>query len=181
MRIIAHTPFRRGWSIRLGRWRLRSVPWYWDVFRERLAESSARRRPRAPRPVHHDHYCEECDRRWVHEGHTCAQPWAASCGIESHHGGATGQRRLSRWLIVVRRERGELWRHLGEGFEADPRVTVVLDRRESERRVGRAQTLRLAVERRRWRDRRVPQIGEDRSIWANLGFRVHQASVPGHR
>ena len=56
MRIIAHNPFRRGWSIRLGRLRLRSVPWYWDVLWERLAESSAKQKPRSaafrsPRPL----------------------------------------------------------------------------------------------------------------------------------
>jgi hypothetical protein len=90
-RSIVHNPFRRSWSVRMGRVRIFSVPWYWDVLRERLAESSARQRPVAPPPAHHDHYCEECDRRWVQEDHTCATPWASPCAGERHQGAGTGR------------------------------------------------------------------------------------------
>jgi hypothetical protein len=181
MRIIVYNPFRRGWSLRLGPLRLRSLPWYWDVLRERLAESSARRRPVAPPPARHDHYCEECDRRWVHEGRTCARAWASPCAGEHHQGAGAVRERLGRWLIVVRRDRADLCRQLGESFGDDQRVTVVLDRRQAERRGPRARKAPVAVERRRWRDRRTPQTDEDGSIWANLGFRTHQARSPGPR
>jgi hypothetical protein len=173
MRIIARNPFRRGWSIRLGRLRFRSVPWYWDVLWERLAESSAKQKPVASPAARHDHYCEECDRRWVHEGQTCATSWAAPCAGERHQGAGTVRRRLGQWFIVVRRDRAQLCRQLGESFEGDPRVTVVLDRRQSERRVPRGGKASVAAERRRWRDRRTPQTDEDSSLWANLGFRTH--------
>ena len=178
-RIIVHNPFRRGWSIRLGRLWLRRVPWYWDVLWERLAESSAKPKPGAPPPARHDHYCEECDRRWVHEGQTCATSWAAPCAGERHHRAGTVRQRLGQWFIVVRRDRAELCRQLGKSFGADPRVTVVLDRRQSERCVPRGHKASVAAE--RWRDRRAPQTDEDRSLWANLGFRAHQDRAPEPR
>ena len=115
-RIFVHNPFRRGWSIRLGRLRLRSVLWYWDVLCERLAESPAEQKPVAPLPARHDHYCEACDRRWVHEGQTCATAWASPCTGERHQDAGTVRQRLGRWLIVVRRDRAELRRQLGESF-----------------------------------------------------------------
>jgi hypothetical protein len=167
-----YNPFRRGWSIRLGGVRLRSIPWYWDVMRERLAASFARRRPVAPPPVHHDHYCQECDRRWVHEGHTCPEPWAARCPDRSHPTVAARQESPGRWLIVVRQDRVDLCQRLGESFEAEQRVTVLLDRRQSERRAPRSRKAPGAPERRRSKDRRTPQTGEDRATWATVGFRV---------
>jgi hypothetical protein len=180
-RIVVHNPFRRGWSIRLGRLRLRSVPWYWDVLWERLAEPSTKQKPVAPSPARHDHYCEDCDQRWVHEGHTCATAWASPCAGERHQGAGTVRQRLGRWLIVVRRDRAELRRQLGKGFGADPRVTVVLDRRQSERRGRGAQRAPVAVERRQSRDRRTTPSAEDRSIWANLGFQTHPDRSPDPR
>jgi hypothetical protein len=173
-RIIVHNPFRRSWSVRIGRVRIFSVPWYWDVLRERLAASSTRWRPVAPPPAHHDHYCEECDRQWVHEGNMCATPWAAPCAGERHQGAGKGRRRLGRWFMVVRRDRAELCQQLGESFGGDPRVTVVVDRRQSERRGTRGPDLPVAVERRRRRDRRTPPTDADGPMWANLGFRPHR-------
>jgi hypothetical protein len=166
-------PFRPGWSLRLGPVRLRSVPWYWAVVCDRFREASVKPRPVAP-PVHHDHYCEECDRQWIHEGHTCAYPWAAPCLGKSHTDATTGS-----WLIVVRGDRTDLGRSLGENFEADPRVRVVLDRRHADRRLRLAHPPSIAVERRRWRDRRIPHTGKEGSLWATLGFRVLQGSLPG--
>jgi len=74
---------------------------------------------------------------------------------------------------VVRRDRAELCDRLGEGFRAEQNVTVVLDRRQSERRVRHAQGTPMAAERRLWSDRRAPQTAEDRSHWTNLGFQAH--------
>jgi hypothetical protein len=71
-------PFRRDWSIRLGRLRLFSVPWYWDRVRERLPGWAAGRTPAPPRRTH-QHYCEGCDDNWAHEGQMCAQQWAWQC------------------------------------------------------------------------------------------------------
>lgn len=173
-----HNPFRRGWSIRLGSVRLRSVPWYWDVIRERIAASSARRRPVAPPPVHHDHYCHECDRRWVHEGHTCPEPWAARCPDRSHPDSTARQEGLGRWLIVVRQDRADLCQRLGESFEANQRVTVLLDRRRSERRAPQSRKAPGAPNRRSWKDRRTPETGEDRAAWSTVGFRVQQVGPP---
>jgi len=73
----------------------------------------------------------------------------------------------------------DLRRQLGESFKADPRVTVVLDRRRTDRRVLYAPGGALTFERRRLRDRRVPQTAKDGSLWQILGFRVHQPSSSG--
>lgn len=174
-------PFRAGWSLRLGPLRLRSLPWYWEVLRERLVDSSASQRPVAAPPAHHAHYCEECDRQWIHAGHTCAQPWALPCPETKRPDAGTARHRLGSWLIVVRRDRTELGRHLGAGFEADPRVTVVVDRRRVDRRVRGAERVWVTLERRQRRDRRAAQGGEDGSLWASLGFRVLPARSPDPR
>jgi hypothetical protein len=149
--------------------------------RERLAASSATWRPVAPPPAHHDHYCEECDRHWVHEGHMCATPWASPCARECHPGAGTVRRRLGRWFIVVRRDRAELCQQLGESFGGDPRITVILDRRQSERRGTRGPLLLVAAERRRWKDRRTPPTDEDGPMWASLGFQPHRDRSLGPR
>jgi hypothetical protein len=81
---------------------------------------------------------------------------------------------LGQWLIVVRRDRAELCRQLGESFGADQRVTVILDRRQPERPKRRRHHASVAVERRRGGDRRTPQTDEGRSMWVNLGFSTHQ-------
>jgi hypothetical protein len=87
---------------------------------------------------------------------------------------------LDRWLIVVRHDRADLCRRLGESFEADQRVTVVLDRRQAERRAPRARKAPGTPERRGRQDRRAPHAPEDRAVWTSLGFRVQQigASEP---
>jgi hypothetical protein len=178
--VAVNNPFRPGWSLRLGRLRLRSVPWYWSVLRDRLATSTARRPPVTPPPAHHEHYCEDCDQQWVHEGHTCAHSWAFPC-LGKDHGADGGRGRFGSWLIVVRRDRAELSRHLGESFAADPRVTVVVDRRRLDRRAMRARRAAVALERRRRRDRRVPQTGEESSVWTGLGVRILPARSPTPR
>jgi hypothetical protein len=85
----------------------------------------------------------------------------------------TRRQRIGHWLIVVRRDRAELCDRLSEGFQVEQHVTVVLDRRQSERRVHDGQNTLVAAERRLWGDRRASQTAEDRSIWANLGFQAH--------
>jgi hypothetical protein len=57
--------------------------------------------------------------------------------------------------------------------DAPPDVTVVLDRRQSERRVREMQNAPTAEERRQWSDRRTPQTAGDRSIWTHRGFQAH--------
>jgi hypothetical protein len=166
-------PFRRSWSVRIGHVRIFSVPWYWDVCRARLADAVAAQKNVMPPPSRHDHYCEECDRRWVHEAHPCAIPWAALCAGDLHQGPGTVRQRLGRWLIVVRRDRAELCKQLGESFAADERVTVVLDRRQSDRRGRRPRKAPVTGERRHSSDRRTPPTDPDRSIWATLGFGAH--------
>ena len=171
-------PFQPGWSRRLGPLRLRSIPWYWDVVRESLRSATARPRKIAPASAHHTHYCEECDRQWTHEGETCARPWALPCPGASRAGAGPAGHRLGPWLIVVRRDRADLGRHLGAGFETDPRVTVVVDRRRADRRMRPVERVWVTSERRQRRDRRAPPGGEDGSLWASLGFRVLPSSSP---
>jgi hypothetical protein len=39
-----------------------------------------RRAPRAPEAAPaHDHYCQGCDRAWLHLGQTCLQHWSWPC------------------------------------------------------------------------------------------------------
>src|SRR5262249_10464949 len=139
--------FQPGWALRLGPLRLRSVPWYWAVLRDRLREAAARPRSAAPAPAHHDHYCEACDHRSISVGHMCAYPWAFPCGSKRHGGIGTERDQLDSWLILVRGHRTDLRRHLGESFKADPRVTVVLDRRRTDRRTLSAPGGALTFER----------------------------------
>jgi hypothetical protein len=151
------------------------------VLRERVRRAATRTRAGTPPPAHHTHYCEDCDQQWTHAGETCAQPWALRCLKTDRLGtGATGHR-PGPWLIVVRRDRTELGRHLGAGFEADPRVTVVVDRRRVERRMRSVERVWVTFERRQRRDRRAAPGGEDGPIWASLGFRVLPASAPDPR
>ena len=206
MRFIVPNPFRRGWSIRLGRLRLFSVPWYWDRVRERLT-GRAVGRTTALRRRTHQHYCEGCDGNWAHEGQMCAQQWAWQCpacrppkigpaGPEaaprvsiasgdsrsvSPADAGTVRQRLGRWFMVVRRDRAELCQQLGESFGGDSRIIVVLDRRHSERRGRPEPKASLAVERRRWTDRRTPPTDQDSYTWASLGFRPHRDRSLGPR
>jgi hypothetical protein len=82
---------------------------------------------------------------------------------------------------VVRRDRAELCSRLRESFEDDQHVTVVLDRRQSDRRGPGSRRVPVVRDRRRWKDRRLPPSGEDRAMWANLGFRVQQDASPRPR
>lgn len=74
----------------------------------------------------------------------------------------------TRWLIVVRRDQGSLFRLLDGHFAEDPLVRVILDRREGERRRAGAA---VAAERRR-ADRRETLTGTEREIWHTFGYRL---------
>jgi hypothetical protein len=163
-------PYRRNWSIRIGRVRIFSVPGYWNAIRAHFADAWAAQKSQEPPPSRHDHYCEECDRQWAHEGPLCTIPWAAPCAGERHQGPGTVRQRLGLWLIVVRRDRADLCTQLDQSFATDHTVTVVLDRRQSARRGRRPIKAPATGERRRFRDRRTPSTDADRSIWATVGF-----------
>jgi len=109
----------------------------------------------------------------------CAYPWAFPCGAQRHDGLGTGPDLLAAWLIVVRGDRTDLRRQLGESFKANPHVTVVLDRRRTDRRAPSALGGVWTFERRRLRDRRMLQTAKDGSLWQTLGFRVLQGGSSG--
>jgi hypothetical protein len=176
-------PFRHGWSkllesLRRGS-RLQVSRNLWtrlELRWKRLMDSVTELGPLAPTAGHHTHYCEECDRHWVHEGHVCAIHWAAPCADGSHESGAANVRpRLGRWLVVVRRDRPELCGQLNESFGDNPRITVVVDRRLRERRRPPAPRGPGGAERRDGTDRRTPAPGMNGQVWETLGFRPHRA------
>jgi hypothetical protein len=75
---------------------------------------------------------------------------------------------LPRWLIVVRRERLDLYADLRRNFEGDGRVKVILDRRERTRRTA---TAPMGTDRRR-SDRRKPPPAREAAMWEDAGFRL---------
>jgi hypothetical protein len=75
---------------------------------------------------------------------------------------------LPRWLIVVRRDKGELYEDLRRNFKGDGRVRVILDRRERTRRTS---TGPMETERRR-SDRRKPVPVRETTLWEDAGFRL---------
>jgi hypothetical protein len=74
----------------------------------------------------------------------------------------------ARWLIVVRRDKPEIYADLRRSFELDGRVEVVLDGRHGERRV---QQLPVKADRRR-RDRRRPLPATETAFADHAGFFV---------
>jgi len=73
-----------------------------------------------------------------------------------------------RWLIVVRRDKRDLYSNLRQSFEPDARVEVILDRRRADRRAERG----LVEADRRRQQRRKPLTTRELDIWENLGFRL---------
>ncbi len=67
---------------------------------------------------------------------------------------------LPRWLVVVRRDKRDLYHKLQASFSGDRHVDVILDRR-------RAEWARQGVER---RERQA--TSRDRDLWESLGFRL---------
>ena len=176
-------PFRHGWSKHLERLRLRSRPEVakaprkrLEILWKRLVDSLTELEPLPPTAGHHTHYCEECDRHWVHEGHVCAIHWAAPCADRGHESGAaTARPPVGRWLVVVHRDRPELCRQLSESFGDNPRITLVVDRRLCERRRPPGLGAALRAERRHGSDRRTPATDGDGQVWETLGFRPRRA------
>lgn len=80
----------------------------------------------------------------------------------------SGKATLPQWLIVVRRERRDLYESLRRGFASDPRVDVILDRRQAERRATEAG----AETDRRRRQRRKPLTSGERAVWDTVGFQL---------
>jgi hypothetical protein len=72
------------------------------------------------------------------------------------------------WLILVHRDEDKLYHDLRQAFESDPRVTVIKDRRRTDRRT---QTVPVHSERRQL-DRRLPLTANDKKIWQSLRFRL---------
>lgn len=75
---------------------------------------------------------------------------------------------LPRWLIVVRRDRRELYESLRRGFQEDGRVEVILDRRTGSRRTES----RPGVSERRRSSRRRGLTPEQAALWEGAGFRM---------
>jgi hypothetical protein len=171
-------PFWRGWSDRLAR--LPPLPRPWEILQTRLAEFWAQQARLAATAARHEHYCEVCDGEWLHEGRMCAVPWAFPCA-RHHQDGRAKRARTGRWLIVVRRDRAELSQELIETFGEDPRVTVILDRRQAERRGAPASRASAGAERRRGSDRRAPATDKDAHVWVSVGFRPHRAGFRRRR
>jgi hypothetical protein len=75
---------------------------------------------------------------------------------------------LTPWLIIVQRDAEDLYKHLREAFESDPKVTVIKDRRRADRRA-----LEVPVTReRRLLDRRRPPVAPDEKVWKSLRFHL---------
>jgi hypothetical protein len=80
----------------------------------------------------------------------------------------TGDAPASRWLIVVRRDKPDLYRDLCRAFESTPQMAVILDRRERERRRGGSPA--RADQRRA--PRRSPLTATELELWETIGFRL---------
>ena len=83
-------------------------------------------------------------------------------------GGAavTGDATRPRWLIVVRRDKHDLYANLRETFESETRVDVILDRRQADPGGERVPT---EVDR-SGQHRRRPLTAKQLDLWDNSGF-----------
>ncbi|MGH7322650.1 MAG: hypothetical protein ACRELA_23935 [Candidatus Rokuibacteriota bacterium] len=83
-----------------------------------------------------------------------------------------GEAESPRWLIIVRRDQLDLYRNLREAFAGVPRVAVILDRRQRERR----ETGTPAKRDQRHRQRRQSLTATEHDLWRAAGFRlIHTA------
>ena len=87
----------------------------------------------------------------------------------------TGQPSGLRWLIVVRRERPDLYRNLLDAFDGVPHVAVILDRRQVDRR-QEGPPPGEATPDRRLRQRRRAATPVERDLWETAGFRLIHAA-----
>ena len=74
-----------------------------------------------------------------------------------------------RWLIVVRRDKPELYRDLARAFERVPELAVLLDRRPGRQRESPAE------------QRRAPLSAAECELWETVGFRLIPPAVVGQR
>jgi hypothetical protein len=74
----------------------------------------------------------------------------------------------SRWLVVVQREQGDLYRHLEQRFHDIGFVHVLFDRRQW---VRRRPGPRVELDQRR-ADRRQPPMAREREQWTIFGYRL---------
>jgi hypothetical protein len=88
---------------------------------------------------------------------------------------------VARHLFIVDRQQPDLFSYLAREFSAEPDVTVILDRRQGERRTGRGQ---MTSSDRRQTDRRLK--AEIAGELSTLGYAfvrltdVHPRGVPYH-
>jgi hypothetical protein len=67
---------------------------------------------------------------------------------------------VSRWLIVVRRDKPTLYHDLSRAFQTTPQVAVILDRRVA------ARGERPATQ------KRTPLTASELELWETVGFRL---------
>lgn len=80
----------------------------------------------------------------------------------------TGDAPVARWLIVVRRDKPDLYHNLCSAFEGVPQMAVILDRREGERR----REISPGKDDQRRAPRRSPLTVEELELWETIGFRL---------
>jgi len=79
-----------------------------------------------------------------------------------------GDAPVARWLIVVRRDKPDLYHSLCRAFEGVPQMAVILDRRERERRREGSP----AKDDQRRTPRRSPLTAAELELWEAIGFRL---------
>jgi hypothetical protein len=79
-----------------------------------------------------------------------------------------GDAAVARWLIVVRRDKPDLFNDLSKAFADVPHMTVILDRRVRERRAESSP----AAGGQRQVPRRTPLTAAELELWETIGFRV---------
>jgi hypothetical protein len=84
-----------------------------------------------------------------------------------------GDAAVSRWLIVVRRDKADLFNDLSKAFAAVPQMAVILDRRVQERRAERSPMSGGQ----RQAPRRVPLTAAELELWETIGFRLFPPPV----
>lgn len=79
-----------------------------------------------------------------------------------------GDAAAARWLIVVRRDKANLFHDLSKTFANIPQMAVILDRRERERRRERSPV----AGGQRQAPRRAQLSAAELELWETIGFRL---------
>jgi hypothetical protein len=82
------------------------------------------------------------------------------------HGAADAAGESARWLIIVESARSDVHESLRQGFEHDPGVQVIVDRRRTDRRRGAG----MVQPERRSEQRRRPPPETEVAFGKNAGF-----------